>query len=321
MKKHQYSTVWELQAKSKKALKGRWVIASIAFLLILLFGLSSGGISVNVESDGFVYLTAAQEADLQGYLDNGDIVNAVDLVMSNTRLGSFLFLMAAMSVIAFLYSLFVATPLRTGYYRFNLELYTRKKEVRLGTLRFGFKHRYWKSVGTFILQELIITANVLVGSLIGGFFIGFGVVFGRTLIGAILVLIGIAALIGMLVRVIQLMLNYAMVGYVLADREDLSPRQILAESTRLMKGNRGRLCLLYLSFVPYIYLFPFLIVVPGIILAILGGVQLVLLLILVLLAAVIAFGAFCMAAEAAFYRELVKGGKRTNLLESLFSKN
>jgi len=65
-------------------------------------------------------------------------------------------------------------------------------------------------------------------------------------------------------------LSYSMGPYVMAENPDWTARQCLSESKRIMKGNVGKLFVLYLSFIPwmllcgitfgvaYIYVFPYM---------------------------------------------------------------
>jgi uncharacterized membrane protein len=83
------------------------------------------------------------------------------------------------------------------------------------------------------------------------------------------------------IRLILLGFDFAMVGYLVADRADLSPRQILRASKQMMYGNRLRFFKLHLSFFGWFFV---VILTFG-----LGSPFL---------------GAYMNAADAAFYREL-----------------
>ena len=48
--------------------------------------------------------------------------------------------------------------------------------------------------------------------------------------------------------------SYAMAPYILADNDELTAREALNESKRIMDGHKGELFVLYLSFIPWILL-------------------------------------------------------------------
>ena len=286
------STSKELRAKAKVALKGRWLTAVIAFLLFSAFA-AGGGFSYNfgstttdtseeevvVESNDAT--TEMMVEKLNAFMEDGDAAGAIVYLIMDTVVGLLLVVALLIAVIATLYNIFIAAPVKTGYYRFNLDLYSRSNGGQLDSMWFGFKERYWKSVGAFLLQSLVIALNAFGGFFLFGLFVGLGAGFGSNMVGAILMLIAFGILFWTIIRLIMLAFDYAMVGYLVADRADLSPRQILRASKQIMYGNRLRFFMLQLSFFGWAIL---TVLTLG-----LGSPFL---------------GAYMNAADAAFYREL-----------------
>lgn len=103
--------------------------------------------------------------------------------------------------------------IRVGYAQFNLTLLEREREPEIGALFGYFKH--WK---TLALTGLLEGLYVFLWSLL-------------------FVIPGIIAA-----------YNYAMVPYILTQEPQLPPREALARSKEMMRGNRWRLFCLHCSF-------------------------------------------------------------------------
>ena len=289
------STASELRAKAKGSLKGRWLTAVIAFLLFSAFAAGSTGGSISFDLGSFTTDTSEEEVvvesndattemmveKLNAFMEDGDAAGAIVYLIMDTVVGLLLVLALLIAVLATLYNIFIAAPVKTGYYRFNLDLYSRSNGGKLDTMWFGFKQCYWKSVGAFFLQSLVIALNAFGGFLLFGFFLGLGAGFGSNMVGAVLTMIAWIALFWTIIRLVLLALDYSMVGYLVADRADLSARQILKASKQMMLGNRWRLVMLRLSFIGWAFV---VLLTFG-----LGSPFL---------------GAYMNAADAAFYREL-----------------
>ena len=284
------STTSELRAKAKGALKGRWLTAVIAFLLVTAFGMM-GGVSFDFSS--LVYDMDTEIVEETEIIDETEFVEDVELdepidqeevmSISEEQVMMVVIIAGGIALLVMLYSIFIAGPVRTGYYRFNLDLYSRSKGGRLDIMWFGFKQRYGKSVGTYLLQALVVFWKAFVWGALAGILLALGVVLGETLVGAFFALVGVMALFWVMIRLALLALDYAMVGYLIADRADLSSRQILMASKQMMYGNRWRFVKLGLSFFGWFFL--------------------------VLLTFGLAspfLGAYVNAAKTAFYRELPK---------------
>ncbi len=278
------STTSELRAKAKGALKGRWLTAVIAFLLVTAFGMM-GGVSFDFSS--LVYDVDTEIVEETELVEDEELDELIDqeevLSISEEQVMTAAIVAGGIALLVMLYSIFIAGPVRTGYYRFNLDLYSRSKGGKLDIMWFGFKQRYGKSVGTYLLTALVVFWKAFVWGALAGVLLALGVVLGETLVGAIFALVGVMALFWVMIRLALLALDYAMVGYLIADRADLSSRQILMASKQMMYGNRWRFVKLGLSFFGWFFL--------------------------VLLTFGLAspfLGAYVNAAQAAFYRELPK---------------
>lgn len=304
-----YSNGPELRKKTKKLLKDRWLIALAACFIVFMLAT----LSFNVDMSFIPVEDAEQiENEMNRYLDQGDVMGALDYLIMDTSAGLVLVASLCAALISAVYSLFVGAPLEVGYYRFNLDLLSRRKKANLGSLLFGFKQRYWKSVGTKFLSSLFIGLNAGIGAFIVSFIIGLGTGFGG-LIGAFLLMVAYIVAAFVIVRLIIMLLNYSMIGFLVVDRTDLSSRQILAESKRMMKGNRLRAFALILGFLGMIFLAVFAATLLS------GGSYVVGL--IVELIATIVVGAFAFVTMAAFYRELVRGGKSKIKLVNLIARD
>ena len=89
MKKNKYSTASELRGKARKALRDRWVIATVAFLLIGIFGMMGGGISFDfnfsedaeiLEADN-VEISEIEDVDTFEILDDEGTASVIGYLM------------------------------------------------------------------------------------------------------------------------------------------------------------------------------------------------------------------------------------------------
>lgn len=127
-----------------------------------------------------------------------------------------------------------------GNIRISLQI-ARKKEYAFSDLFYGFKNR----PDRYILAQLLMTL-ITVLSMIPG--MGAYIMFCYTdsvlalLLGMLLVLAGGIVL-------VILTLRYALVQLLLVDREELAVMEAFRESGRIMRGNKGRLFYILLSFI------------------------------------------------------------------------
>jgi uncharacterized membrane protein len=117
-----------------------------------------------------------------------------------------------LGALSLLVLMFISIVVRIGYSQFNLDL-VRSGDARIATL---FAHIKQCAVG--------FRANLLM-------------IF-RVFLGCLLIIPGIV-----------MSYSYAMIDYVLAENPDMNAREALAESRRIMRGNRWKLFCLQLSFI------------------------------------------------------------------------
>ena len=145
--------------------------------------------------------------------DDGSISALASSLVQSVDIELIISLVAAIlfGALAFLLVMFISIVVRIGYSQFNLDLVS-GGDARIATL---FAHTKKFGVG--------FRANLLM--------------FVRILLGCILVIPGIV-----------MSYSYAMLDYVLAENPDMNAREALAESRRIMRGNRWKLFCLQLSF-------------------------------------------------------------------------
>lgn len=139
----------------------------------------------------------------------------------------------------------LSTIFAVGYQKMVLDI-SRGQEPGLGTLLFGFSNQPDRIILLTILVGLITAVCVLPGSLL----IGIGVILDFLP----LTLIGFLALIAGLVAAIILYFSYSMVFYLYLDAPEKGVIQIMRESRVMMKGNKGRLFYLEISFIGLVLL-------------------------------------------------------------------
>ena len=144
----------------------------------------------------------------------GQLISNLDI--PEEIIGALITIISAVVLLGVFYSLIsfvIGSVVSVGYAQFNLDLVD-ERDVSVGTLfsRFG----QWK---TAIIARLMVSIRVMLWSLL-------------------FVIPGIIA-----------SYDYAMVSFVLADNPEMSYRDALEESKRLMLGNRWRLFCLEISFI------------------------------------------------------------------------
>ena len=298
--RNKYSTSAELRTKARVALRDRWVIAVVAVLIVGFFNFS---ITYDFSADWEDTEDAAMNESLQAfeynvnqYAEDGDIEGLMEYLFTEDFIWVLILVSLLVALVALLFSIFVGIPVMMGYYRFNHDLFQKRKTVTLGALFAMFRRGYWRSIGVNIRVDLILIGT----SLLGVLFFFLSVFVGALLAAATSLafffafgrLIGWALLVIYLVKVLLKSLSYAMVPHILVDHPDMGGREILERSKNLMKGNKWRYVELALSFIGWF--------VGAILLTCGLGLFPVM--------------AYAYAAETAFYRELVRGGKRPHLL-------
>ena len=199
----------DFKQTAKESLKGNWLTAIIAGLVATSFGAS--GTSINF-SMGSLFPGIDNNSGEEGVTA---LVNAVSQQGGEGELSYLLILYGmgfAYLTISFLVSVLISSFVRVGYAQFNLDLIDNSgsKFVTLFS-RIG---QFGVAFRTYVLMYL------------------------RVCLGALLIIPGIL-----------MSYSYAMFEYVLADNPDMNAREVLAESRRIMRGNRFKLFCLQLSFI------------------------------------------------------------------------
>ncbi len=324
--KRTYSTAKELRTQARGRLKDRWFVAIVAFLIVSLLGVGGFTLQYNVGSPAFLIedelayeyenTVVLETEKLEQTLADEDLTEEnfgeydllyqyrydadhseyiVDMIYA-ILLISLVAVIAGLAVgLLSLYNIFIGAPLTTGYYHFNLKLFKTRREVSLNLLLNGFKKSFSHSAGVAFQTGLVMLGAVLLSFLPAIVLVVIGVGFMSDVVWFLAVLAFLVGLYVCGIRLVVISLRYSMCYYILADHPDMKAKAVLKESKRLMKGHKWRLFCLRLSFIGWIFLSLFS-----------CGIGL------------LWVGPYMQAAETAFYRELVKGGKRQNVLESLF---
>ncbi len=232
----------DFRTLARKALKGNWGKAVIVTLVAtLLGGIGSGGPKVEVNFRGSNVTADLNVAGLNIFSASS---SGIDPAFGGILAAGTAYVLLAALVFAAVY-LLLGSVVEVGYFRFNLEL----ADGREGSFEQLF--RYFPSWKNAVCTRLLKGLYICLWSLL-------------------LIIPGIIA-----------SYSYAMTGYILAERPQLSAKEALEASKQMMKGNRWRLFCLQLSFLGWQLLSALTLGV--------GNLWL---------------NPYRMAAEAAFYREI-----------------
>ena len=199
---------------ARDALKGNWIIAIIAAFVASFLG----GLNSTGLNFSFNFNFDSPE------IENNESVATLLATQNDGGMGLYDGIIIALLIfiaIAFIYSLImfiIGSAVAVGYSEFNLDLIDGVKP-RIGSLfsRFG-------QLKTAIAARLLIFVRVFVGLL---FFVVPGIIMAY---------------------------NYSMVNFVLSKNPDMTAREALKESKRIMKGYRFKLFCLELSFFGWVLL-------------------------------------------------------------------
>lgn len=272
----------ELRMQALDSLRGKWVIAILAMVIASMLGAqlattgsASGGVNLNIDLPSFsdtddedsVGIIGGKNAwvgefaipdveEIKLYLRQA-LASAPGLAALST---GFLMLFGFAFVTSLALTIFVGTPMRIGHLRFRLSLIDGEK-ADLAKIFSGFDRSYIPAILLRLLRALYLFLWSLPSAImttigVVAFIFGFvGVVLemgGMEFVAPTLLLIGgVALLFGVgfsfLTAVAQY--RYAMSDYILAENPEMSPSDALAESKRMMHGNKWRLFCLELSFI------------------------------------------------------------------------
>ncbi len=216
-----------LKQRAKNVLSKDYWNIFIAILLINIVTSAAGGIIV-LATGGF----ASSDQTF------GNIALYAGLQLTSTALS------VALSAL-------LVMPLQVGLYKYILELSGGTKS-NVDRLFYAFRTNYMGIATVCFLKQLIIFAFTLIPVFI--------IIFGLVLAAMsennwflLVIIAGYAAIIPAALKVY----DYYLVELILTDKPNLSWREALGESKRLMRGNRFKTFLLNLSFIGW-YLLGFL---------------------------------------------------------------
>ena len=221
---------------ARNILKGKWVTSSLSAFLL---GLLVVGVMLAVMIPTMVFVMLATGATVAGAEpSDGVIVAAV--------LGVFALLFGAIALLL--------PPLMIGYYRFYLE-HVDGMPPNLGTLFWGFRNCFGKSIGLYLLYclrmlgcYLWVFAGILVGAVAS--------LFATTEQATEATLAGFAILgvVAVLIALVVQSYRYSMSFFILAEFPFLSVFEVMRRSRALMKGKKWRLFCLQFSFIGWVLL-------------------------------------------------------------------
>ncbi len=207
----------DFKQMAKDALRGNWLIAIIAGIVASFLGASV----LNTVAVSFNFEFNTQQ---QPPIDDGGTVPTAFNMMANAYEEAWSILitfMLGLMVVALVYSIIMFTigsAVSVGYCQFNLDMVDGIKP-RLGTLFSCFSQ-----MKTAIITKLLTLLYVTLGYLL---FIIPGIIMN---------------------------FSYSMAIFVLAENPDMTAREALRESKRIMKGHKWQLFCLNLSFIGWAFL-------------------------------------------------------------------
>jgi uncharacterized membrane protein len=273
----------ELRMQALDSLRGKWVIAILAMVIATILGAqlgttgSGGGSGINLNMD----LPSFSDTDME---DSVGIIGGEDIWVGDYPMPSeedveiflqhilenlpaigaiasvFIFGVLIGLVASLAYTVFLGTPMRIGHLRFRLSLIDGEK-ADLAKIFSGFDRSYIPAILLRLLRALYlflwslpsaIMTTIGIVALIFGFVGSAFEMGGMEFVAPTLLLIGGVALlfsVGFSFLPTIAYYRYAMSDYILAENPEMSPSDALAESKRMMHGNKWRLFCLELSFI------------------------------------------------------------------------
>ncbi|WP_251859591.1 DUF975 family protein [Clostridium sp. Marseille-Q2269] len=224
-------SIGQIKSKAKAALKGNW---GTAIIVIIIF---------NIIMHGITYVFNANE-----------LINSISNLHSfnkeNINFGA--------SCIPLIINLILAGPMTYGITKFFINL-VRNKEHKIEIMFEGFKH----FTGTFIVNivlsifsflwsllfvipYIIILFIIIIKQLST---ISIGSYNGSSDLNGYMVAILIVLTIVLTIAILMILFRYSMTYYIYIDDPNMGAMKAIKESTIMMKGNKTRFLLLYLSFI------------------------------------------------------------------------
>lgn len=195
---------------ARNALRGKWAIAVIAGLLAaLLGGIANEGPEINLDISDSGMELVLEVADQEIYIFSEDLSQQFASFIRGQAASIILFALIMAAV-----NCIIGSVIAAGYSRFNLDMVDGEKTAEIGVLFKYFPH--WRTTAATRFMKGVF---VFLWSLL---FIIPGIIAGY---------------------------SYAMTDYILAENPEMTASEAIARSKEMMKGNRGRLFCLQLSFI------------------------------------------------------------------------
>ena len=198
----------DIKRQARFVLDGRWGISILATLIASAFGASSGA---SVSFGGGSYGGSGG-----GSSSGGSPSGGADVPMDETILSVLITFVVIVLMIGFAVAIaqfVVGSAVWVGYSKFTLVLADGREKVNLGML-----FKYFGKIKTAFVTRLLQTLYISLWSLL-------------------FIIPGIVA-----------SYSYALTGFILAENPHYTAREALSESKRIMKGRKGRLFALDMSF-------------------------------------------------------------------------
>ena len=241
--------------RAREALKNYLGIAIVVGLLFSLLAGSGAGSGVS-----FTFSPSLFEGDFETNpdveQDSIGIIGGADLPTFEMVAGVLLGIVGAILVIVVLigivYNLFVASPIRLGYEKFNLELIDGNQSgIRVGTLFSYFRLAYGKSIVLNLLYSLLMTVPAIptIIAMVCGFVVM--ALFGEQLVLGVM-LFTLIVFVGVVLTIVLSVLfgyRYAFAFTILAEHPEVTPVEALRASSNMMRGNKWKLFCLDISFI------------------------------------------------------------------------
>ncbi len=249
--------------RAREALKpflGVAIVVGILFTLLAGGGGSGAGLSLNFSPSFLFEAEEENETITDMEQDSVGIIGGADLPtftsVAAVFAGIFGAILLFVMVLAFAYNLLVASPIRVGYEKFNLELIDGNQSgIVIGTLFSFFKRSYGKCVVLNLLYSLVmlIPALPMLLAMVGGIvaMVALEASTAGVMIFTLALLFG-ATVTGILMIIFAY--RYAFTFTILADHPEISPIEALHASSNMMKGNKWRLFCLEFSFIGWMLL-------------------------------------------------------------------
>lgn len=154
----------------------------------------------------------------------------------------------------------ISIPVSFGLIASFIKLRRGEEVKAFDFITFGFNNfaRSWKVAGNMLLKLWLPILLYIIATVIFTFAISFGAVATvaseSSAFGIIASIVGIVLLIASFVYLFITSLSYSLTYLIAYDNENMSGKEVVEESKKMMKGNRGKYVLLSLSFIGWMIL-------------------------------------------------------------------